>query len=64
MILGSVLAMCITLVVLSERFYRFKKSMLPKPVHPSEAELAEIKEEISKLKSRMNGEKLEKALRR
>jgi hypothetical protein len=38
--------------------------MLPKPVHPSEAELAEIKEEISKLKSRMNGEKLEKALRR
>lgn len=63
MIIASVLVVCITCVVLTERFYKFRKESVVQQVPLNEVELAEIKEELAKLKSRVNGEKLERAFR-
>ncbi len=59
---ASVFLLCITVVVLSERYYRFKQSMRIKETPLNVKELDDIREEISKLKGRISASKIGKAM--
>lgn len=65
----SVVAVCITVLALAERYYRFKERLCKLEEHSriKEAplnvkELDEIKEEISKLKGRISANKIGKVM--